>query len=303
MSQQAPHHIASISQLLKELRLPAPTHPLVSLVNYDEIVAGAPEKGKKISIDFYKISFKTRFNGRTKYGQGYYDFEEGGLAFLRPKQIVVTPEDLGQYTGIALYFHPDFIRNYALGTAIQRYGFFSYEVNEALFLSAKEKDVIARLLYNIGAELSNNIDAFTQDVLVSQIELLLNYSNRFYNRQFLTRKTVNNDIIARLNSILHSYFDAGNGLKGGFPKVQFITDELKCSQRYLSDMLRVHTGLNTQQFIQNAVVEKAKETLSTTDLSVGEIAHLLGFEHQQSFSKMFRQKTNQSPLEYRASFN
>jgi AraC-like DNA-binding protein len=297
------YHIKSISQLVRILGLPAPLHPLVTLVDYNYVSNEMFPKGQKVSLDFYKISFKPTFIGQIKYGQAYYDFEEGGLAFLKPKQIVYPPEDLASYEGIALYFHPDFIRNYPLGNTINQYGFFSYDVSEALFLSAKEKEVIANLLASIANELHNNIDNFSQDVLVSQIELLLNYSNRFYNRQFITRKALNHDIVTSLDNLLNKYFDEGNSLKNGLPSVKNISTELKLSPRYLSDMLSSLTGLNTQQYIQNTIIEKAKEKLSTTNLSVSEIAYELGFEQSQSFSKLFKTKTNVSPLEFRHSFN
>jgi AraC-like DNA-binding protein len=297
------HHIQSISQLVRELGLPAPLHPLITLVDYDQVSVEALKKGEKISIDFYKISFKPYYKGQTKYGRGYYDFEEGGLAFLKPKQIVFSPEDAGNYQGFALYFHPDFIRNYPLGKSISDYGFFSYEVSEALFLSAKEKVIIGHLFTNIASELETNTDSFSQDVLVSQIELLLNYSNRFYNRQFLTRKAVNHEIISSLDQLLNDYFNENKGLKQGLPTVQFISQSLKLSPRYLSDMLRSVSGQNTQQYIQQVVIEKAKEKLSATNLSVSEIAYELGFEHPQSFSKLFKSKTDLSPLAFRQSFN
>ena len=297
------NHLKSISQLVRILGFPAPLHPLIALVDYNNVSIEMFPKGQKVSLDFYKISFKPTFTGQIKYGQGYYDFEEGGLAFLKPKQIVFSPEDTESYQGIALYFHPDFIRNYALGKTINQYGFFSYDVSEALFLSAKEKEIIANLFATIADELNNNIDHFSQDVLVSQIELLLNYSNRFYNRQFITRKAINHDIITSLDKLLDNYFEQESSLKNGLPSVKYISTELKLSQRYLSDMLSSLTGLNTQQYIQNAIIEKAKEKLSTTDLSVSEIAYELGFEHSQSFSKLFKTKTNVSPLEFRHSFN
>ena len=297
------NHIKSISQLARVLGLPAPLHPLIALIDYNNLSIEMFPKGQKTSFDFYKISFKPTFIGQIKYGQGYYDFEEGGLAFLKPKQIVFPPEDIESYEGIALYFHPDFIRNYPLGKTINQYGFFSYDVSEALFLSAKEKEIIANLFATIANELHNNIDSFSQDVLVSQIELLLNYSNRFYNRQFITRKAINHDIITALDKLLDNYFKKENSLKNGLPSVKYISTELKLSQRYLSDMLSSLTGLNTQQYIQNAIIEKAKEKLSTTNLSVSEIAYELGFEHSQSFSKLFKTKTNVSPLEFRQSFN
>lgn len=297
------NHINSISQLVRILGFPASVHPLIALVDYNNVPIEMFPKGQKVSLDFYKISFKTTFKGQIKYGQGYYDFEEGGLAFLKPKQIVFPPEDIESYEGIALYFHPDFIRNYPLGKTIHQYGFFSYDVSEALFLSAKEKEIVANLFTTIANELDSNIDGFSQDVLVSQIELLLNYSNRFYNRQFITRKAVNHDIITSLDKLLESYFEEENSLKNGLPSVKYISKALKLSQRYLSDMLRSLTGLNTQQYIQNAIIEKAKEKLSNTNRSVSEIAYELGFEHAQSFSKLFKIKTNVSPMEFRKSFN
>jgi AraC-like DNA-binding protein len=297
------NHINSISQLVRILGFPAPVHPLIALVDYNNVPIEMFPKGQKVSLDFYKISFKTTFKGQIKYGQGYYDFEEGGLAFLKPKQIVFPPEDIESYEGIALYFHPDFIRNYPLGKTIHQYGFFSYDVSEALFLSAKEKEIIANLFTTIANELDSNIDGFSQDVMVSQIELLLNYSNRFYNRQFITRKAVNHDIITSLDKLLESYFEEESSLKNGLPSVKYISTALKLSQRYLSDMLRSLTGLNSQQYIQNAIIEKAKEKLSNTNRSVSEIAYELGFEHAQSFSKLFKIKTNVSPMEFRKSFN
>ncbi len=297
------NHIKSISQLMRLLELPAPLHPMVALIDYRNVPMEKFPKGQKISLDFYKISFKTTFKGQIKYGQGFYDFEEGGLAFLKPKQIAFSPEDTENYEGMALYFHPDFVRSYPLGKTINQYGFFSYDVSEALFLSAKEKEIIAGLFNSIDHELNNNIDSFSQDVLVSQLELLLNYSNRFYNRQFITRKAINHDIITALDQLLNSYFDQGDGLKNGLPSVKYISSELQLSQRYLSDVLRSLTGLNTQQYIQHVIVEKAKEKLSTTNLSVSEIAYELGFEHSQSFNKLFKIKTKVSPLEFRQSFN
>jgi len=303
--QQLPNinHINSISQLVRVLGVPAPLHPLIALVDYNNVSIEMFPKGQKVSLDFYKISFKPTFTGQIKYGQGYYDFEEGGLAFLKPKQVVFPPEDIDSYEGMALYFHSDFIRNYPLGKTIHHYGFFSYDVSEALFLSAKEKEIIANLFATIANELDNNIDGFSQDVLVSQIELLLNYSNRFYNRQFITRKAVNHDIVTSLDKLLNNYFEEENSQKNGLPSVKYISTALKLSQRYLSDMLSSLTGMNTQQYIQNTVIEKAKEKLSSTNLSVSEIAYELGFEHSQSFSKLFKTKTNVSPLEFRQSFN
>ncbi|WP_312334770.1 helix-turn-helix transcriptional regulator [Sphingobacterium sp.] len=303
MESQSVHHITSISQLVRELGLEAPSHPLVTVVDYSTVSTGVLVKGQKISLDLYKISFKPDFIGKSRYGQGYYDYEEGGLAFLKPRQIVFFPEDPNNFQGFSLYFHPDFIRNYPLGKTINYFGFFSYAVSEALFLSAKEIAIVANLFTSITHELDTNIDAFSQDVLVSQIELLLNYSNRFYNRQFITRKAINNDIVDALNKLLEVYYERGDCLKMGIPTVQYVSKELNLSQRYLSDLLQSVTGLNTQQYIQNVMIERAKDKLCTTDLSVSEIAYELGFEYPQSFSKLFKNKTSISPLVFRKSFH
>lgn len=293
---------SSVSQLMHYLEQPPPLHPLVALVNYDDVVLGAFEKNQKICIDFYKISFKINFKGHIKYGQGHYDFEQGGLAFLQPKQVVFSLENPDSYEGYALYFHPDFIRNYPLGSSIAKYVFFSYGVSEGLFLSAKEKKIVLNLFDTIAAELENSIEYFSQDVLVSQIELLLNYSNRFYNRQFITRKTLNQDVITALDHLLNEYFIKNISLEKGLPSVEYVSTQLNLSQRYLSDLLGSLTGENTQQYIQNKLIEQSKNLLSSTSLSVSEIAYSLGFEHPQSFSKFFKTKTNQSPLKFRASF-
>jgi len=181
--------------------------------------------------------------------------------------------------------------------------FFSYDVFEELFLSAKEKETMVNLFATIGGELENNIDRFSQDVLVSQIALLLNYSSRFYNRQFITRKNINHEIISRLDRLLEDYFTEHHGVKSGLPSVKYVADKLSLSQRYLSDMLRSLTGLNTQQYLQDKLVEQSKKMLSSTSLSVAEVAYQLGFEHPQSFSKLFKIKTGSSPLAFRHSFD
>ena len=296
------HHCDNISALMRRLEQPKPLHPLVALINYNHVKVALTDAGNKFSLDFYKISFKTGFNGKVKYGQGYYDFEEGGLAFLAPNQIVTMSADENEYEGYALFFHPDLIRSYQLGNTIHQYGFFSYAVSEALFLSEKEKVIISALFEAISKELDNNIDHFSQDVLVSQIELLLNYSNRYYNRQFITRKAVHNDLIGRMNTYLKDRFDSQKSLLTGLPSVQEVSDYLQVSPRYLTDMLKSLTGQSAQQHIHNQLVERAKDILTNTNLTIAEIAYNIGFEHPQSFNKLFKQKTNMSPVEFRESF-
>jgi len=302
-SAQTPIFYKNISELMKGMGLPKPLHPLVALVNYDVDKIRRDYAGQSFLIDFYKVSFKKDFKGQVKYGQGYYDFEEGGLAFLAPNQLVTMSGDETSYEGYTLYFHADLIRNYQLGNNIRQYGFFSYAVNEALFLSDREKKVVAALFDSIATELNNNIDAFSQDVIVSQIELLLNHSNRFYNRQFLTRKAIHNDLIRKMDSYLAERFDNSDTSLSGLPTVQEVSDYLQVSPRYLTDMLKSLTGQNTQQHIHNRLIEKAKNVLCTSQLSISEIAYQLGFEHPQSFNRLFKRFTNLSPGLFQQSFN
>ena len=225
------------------------------------------------------------------------------MLFKAPYQVSANAEIDQDHNGFTVLFHPDFLAGYSLAKKIKLYGFFSYSVNDALHLSEKEKATISSIFKNMEEELNNNIDDFSQDVVISQIELLLNYSNRFYKRQFITRKTMNNGLLQNLEEILDSHFNNDLSLKKGIPTVQFLAAKLNMSPSYLSDMLRSLTGQNTQQHIHNKVLEKAKEKLSTTNLSISEIAYDLGFEHPSSFNKLFKSKTNLSPLEFRQSFN
>lgn len=296
-----PLKIESISELHNILHLPKPRHPLLSFV---ETCKMDVEEARKISftMGFYGISYKEVIDGRMGYGQGYYDFDEGGMMFTAPNQIISSEPDT-KYKGFVVFMHPDFIRNYPLGQNIKKYGFFSYDANEALHLSEREKDTILGLFKNIENELNTAIDETSQDVLVSYIEVLLNYSQRFYKRQFITRKALNHDLLARMEQILDNYLNDDRGLNEGLMSVDYLASQIKVSPRYLSDMLRSVTGQNAQQFIHEKLIEKAKEKLSTTNLSVSEIAYELGFEYPQSFNKLFKKKTNVTPLKFRASFN
>lgn len=296
---------SSISALHRALGLPKPLHPLVSLVNYADIRMTPEDQARPLVMDFYKISFKSNFRGQVKYGQQYYDFEEGGLSFFAPNQVItptVAAED-EDYSGYTLLVHPDFLRPYPLGRTIKDYGFFAYAVAEALCLSEGEKTIIVALFTAIERELARNLDGFSQDILVTQIEQLLGYSNRFYHRQFLTRKAAHHDLVAQVEALLSQYLTTEQPLVTGLPTVQYLADQLRISPRYLSDLLRLHTGQNAQQHIQHHVVEKAKELLTTRALSVAEVGYQLGFEHSQSFNKFFKNQTAQTPLAFRQSFN
>lgn len=300
------NHIAinSISELHRLLGLTKPLHPLISLIDMGEVQSSGNADDAHFLLNFYGVSLKKNISGKLKYGQNYYDFDEGVLAMTAPKQILsVNSEDNYKVSGYWLVFHSDFISNYSLGKAIKEYGFFSYAVNEALHLSDKEESMLEGIFKNIEQEYQTSIDQFSQDVMVSHLELFLNYCNRFYNRQFLTRKKAGNDLLSKMEELLDEYFKNDKLIESGLPTVQYFAEIMNVSSNYLSDMLRTLTGQSTQQHIHNKLIEKAKETLTTTNLSVSEIAYQLGFEHPQSFSKLFKSKTNLTPIEFRASFN
>jgi len=298
-----PKIFQSISELHKAMGQPKPMHPLISVLDYGKAIFDPKDFEQGIILDFYKISFKTNFSGKLRYGHGFYDFEEGGMSFVAPGQILKMQEEEADYSGMSLNIHPDFIRPYPLNENIKKYGFFSYSAAEALYLSEKEKETILAVFANIQDELDQRIDNFSQDVIISQLELLLNYSNRFYNRQFITRKAVNNDVLSKLENLLEDYFNTEKPLENGLPTVQFVADELQLSSRYLSDLLRSVSGQNTQQFIHDKLIEKAKEYIAKGTLSISEIAYKLGFEHPQSFNKLFKKKTNVSPVAFQELFN
>ncbi len=230
----------------------------------------------------------------------------GSCFFMSPGQVFGIEFDKQQeptHSGWLLLIHPDFLWHTPLAKAIKQYEYFDYSANEALYLSEKEEATIINLVQNMEQEYRSNIDKFSQHIIIAQLELLLNYADRFYHRQFITRKITNHGMLNRLEDILTGYFGSDNLSKKGLPTVQHIAEALNVSPGYLSGLLKTLTGQSTQQHIHDKLIEKAKEKLSVTDLSVSEIAYELGFEHPQSFSKLFKTKTNLSPLEFRQSFN
>jgi AraC family transcriptional activator of pobA len=295
----------SLSDIHRAFGLPAPAHPSISLLDGATsrlITANIPSPHV---LHFYKISYKPSLETKLKYGQDYYDFDEGGLLFAAPNQLIGGNgnHDANACSHYTLLIHPDFFLNYPLAKKIKQYGFFSYTTNEALHLSETEREIIFSIFKILKDELNNRIDDFSQDVMISQIELLLNYANRFYKRQFITRKAVNHDLLRKLDELLDEYFTSGNSTNQGIPTVQYLSEKLHLSPSYLSDLLRSLTGQNTQHIIHQKIIEKAKEKLSATNLSVSEVAYALGFGHPQSFNKLFKAKTKVSPLAFRRSFN
>ncbi|PJJ84660.1 helix-turn-helix domain-containing protein [Mucilaginibacter auburnensis] len=295
-----PYLINSISEQHRLLGLSKPKHPLISVFTHEHTDYSRLIDLQHFTLNFYCISIKKDYDGKLKYGQRHYDFDEGMMAFISPNQLLMKLNSGSKPPGgMTLMFHPDFIAGTALAARIKSFHFFSYELHEALHLSESEEAVIEGIFNNIEQEYQSAIDGFSRDVMITQIELLLQYCSRFYARQFITRKVVNDELLIRMENLLNGYFEQHKGL----PSVQAIAAELNLSPDYLSDMLRNLTGQTAQQHIQARLIEKAKELLSTTTLPVSQVAYRLGFEHPQSFNKLFKNKTQLSPLEFRASFN
>ncbi|MBN8823926.1 MULTISPECIES: helix-turn-helix transcriptional regulator [unclassified Spirosoma] len=300
--------IKAIAEFHQFRGLPKPEHPLISVVDVALLKQLYEFEPTSLVFDFYSIALKRNFNGKMKYGQQEYDFDGGLMTFMSPGQVFSI--DAGKdgtgtrlQSGLLLLIHPDFLWNTALAKTIRQYEYFDYSVNEALFLSEKEETIIAGIMHSVQQEYHANLDQFSQSIIIAHLELLLSYADRFYHRQFITRKITNHKLLDRLEHLLFDYFNSDALVTKGLPTVQSISDALNVSPNYLSTLLKLLTGQSTQQHIHNKLIEKAKEKLSTTDLSVSEIAFTLGFEHSQSFSKLFKNKTALSPLEFRQSFN
>ncbi len=300
-------HFQRVGDYHKMANIPAPEHPLISLVDYSSVQYPEDIESIRWKQDYYTIGLKRNIPYKLFYGQQQYDFDEGVMTFIAPGQVMSlgTNPNLNskEPSGWLLLIHPDFLWNSGLAKQIKQYEFFGYTVNEALFLSEKEENMMLDLMENIRREYQSNIDKFSQKIVVSQLELLLNYAERFYERQFITRNITNHEVLGKLETLLTEYFKEESLIDKGLPSVQFVAENLNLSANYLSSMLKSLTGQSTQQHIQNKVIEKAKEQLSATTNSVSEIAYNLGFEHPASFTKLFKSKTEMSPMEFRKTYN
>ncbi|WP_419801459.1 helix-turn-helix domain-containing protein [Mucilaginibacter sp.] len=305
MNNRKLYTINTVSEFHRIAGLPKPQHPLISLVDYGLVEYQIEESEISWVQDLYCIGLKRDMQGKLNYGQSKYDFDEGLMSFVAPNQVVKLNISKSEKkpSGFLLIIHPDFIWNTVLAKTINNYKFFGYDVNEALFLSEKEEETLLGIFKGIEKEYQVGIDQFTQNIIISQIEVVLNYCERFYQRQFITRKKGSHQILDRLENILNQYFNSEDIISKGLPTAQHIALTLNISPNYLGSLLKSLTGQTTQQHIHEKLIEKAKEKLSATNLSVSEIAYELGFEHPQSFSKLFKTKTNQSPLAFRQSFN
>lgn len=298
--------IKSITEYHRFRGLPKPEHPMISLVDYSLLQFAEDSQSVNIVMDFYSIALKRDIGAKIYYGQQIYDFDEGLMSFIAPGQVLRierNPDSLNSGSGYLLQIHPDFIWGSHLAKNIKNYSFFDYSIHEALFLSDKEEAIILNIFENIRQEYHTNIDGFSQGLIVAQIELLLKYCERFYNRQFITRKISSHQMLTKVENFLNSYFSSEEQAAGGLLSVKNVADAMNVSSDYLSSMMKQLTGKNAQEHIHHKLIEKAKEKLAATHLSVSEIAYELGFEHPQSFSKLFKIKTKVSPLEFRKSFN
>ncbi|HAS41122.1 MAG TPA: AraC family transcriptional regulator [Microscillaceae bacterium] len=306
MKSSQPKRIKTISEFHKFRNLPLPEHPLISVIDYASIKNSSENNSISWVLDFYAISLKKSPYAKFSYGHQSCDFDGGSLFFMAPNQVFrveVNQNYTPMNSGWLLLIHPDFIWDTTLAKTIKQHDFFDYSVNEALFLSPKEESTINHIVQNVQQEYQTNLDSFSKQIISTHIENLLSYSERFYNRQFITREKTNHQILERLEVLLIDYFNSDDLVLKGLPSVQYVSQALNVSQSYLGSLLRVLTGQNTQQHIHEKLIEKAKEKLSTTNLTVSEIAYELGFEHSQSFSKLFKSKTQLSPIKFRQLFH
>jgi AraC-like DNA-binding protein len=294
-------HLQTVSDLAKLFNLGYNQHPLIAVLDFSKI-SEQVEEYSKISTDFYSIMFKNYCKNNIKYGRKAIDFQDGNLICIAPNQVIEIDsevEERADKMGWGLFFHPDLIRSTSLNEKIKNYSFFHYEISEALHLSDKEKNILFECIQKIQTELQENIDVHSQYIIVSTVELLLNYCSRFYGRQMITRSQTNKSIISQIETILNTYFSETNVKEKVLPSVAFLAEKVNLSPSYLSDLLKKETGKNAQEHIHFYLIEEAKTYLINTDKNINEIAYSLGFEYPQYFNKLFKQKTGKTPLEYR----
>ena len=276
-------------------------HPLVSVIDFSK-AEPIPPGHYRHCFGFYAVFLKDVKCGDLRYGRNYYDYQEGTLVFMAPGQVVeVEVKDKPQVPpkGRALLFHPDLLRGTSLGRNIAGYTFFSYEVNEALHLSEQERQVMMDCLQNIQSELKHAIDKHSRTLIVSNIELLLNYCTRFYERQFITRVNANRDVLAGFEHLLGDYFRDDRPEREGVPTVRWCAEQLHLSPNYFGDLVKKETGKSAQEYIQSKVIDIAKERIFDTSRSISEVAYSLGFRYPQHFTRLFKKVVGCSPNEYR----
>jgi AraC-like DNA-binding protein len=294
-------NITSISQLHQILGFSKPRHPLVSIIDYSTVANDPAHYNINIVSDFYSMSLKSPAPKSLQYGRQYYDFEEGSMFFIAPHQVLNVREfdAAAKYEGWGLFFHPDLIKGTTLETKIRKYNFFSYSVSEALHLSEEEKSTLSTIVSSIEKEYNAQTDAYSQELIVSAIDLLLTYCQRFYSRQFITRKKANNDVVANFERLLNDYFNCKNQDLPGLPTVEYFASRLNLSASYLTDLLKSETGKSTKEHIHLHLIDVAKIRLLNSNQTVSEIAYSLGFEYPQYFNRLFKSKTGMTAVAYR----
>jgi len=293
-------HSKSINDLHKNMGMDAPSNPHISIIDTKVLTYGKDSVGNRFSSDLYCIAMKDS-NCGIDYGRNHYDFNEGVLIFTAPNQIITLtkPQKLNEVEGWMLYFHPDLIRKHPLGKTIDKLSFFYYEVHEALHLSKNEQQTLNQISSLISSEISERIDTHSQNVLASHIELMLSYSKRFYDRQFITRSTNNLDVISKVEQLLRDYMSDMILYSENPPTIKYLSDHCNLSPNYLSDLLSRETGRSALDHINDAIIEKSKSILLNTDDSISGVAYSLGFNYPHYFSRLFKQKTGITPNEYR----
>ncbi|MDT0538937.1 helix-turn-helix domain-containing protein [Croceitalea sp. P059] len=298
-------HFKTLSAYLKYLELPPPEHPMLSVFAEwgDGFLPCPKESSPPITNDCYSISLKKVVKGEVNYGRTKYDFTNGALIFLAPRQVLQWDNSVVfEQKGFSINFHEDFLKGTELAQQIKKYGFFSYSVNEALHLSPKEEQQMETIVASIELEYQNNQDEFSKEIIISQLNTLLKYANRFYERQFLNRKEYSNDLLEQFNRQLSEFFDADEFLNSGIPSIKKVADSLSVSQRYLSDTLKKETGKTATEHLQLYLIDEAKNKLLKPNKTIAEVAYELGFEYPPYFSRLFKKKEGISPTEYREKY-
>ncbi|AEV32198.1 DNA-binding domain-containing protein, AraC-type [Owenweeksia hongkongensis DSM 17368] len=299
-------HFKTLSAYLEYLELPRPEHPMISVFTAmgDGFLPCPKASSPPITNDCYTISFKKFVTGELSYGRTKYDFTNGALFFIAPRQVLQWNDAaVFEQKGFSINFHEDFLKGTELAHQIKKYGFFSYSANEALHLSPKEEKQIEAIVQSIDMEYQNNQDEFSKDIILSQLSTLFKYANRFYERQFINRKELSNNLLEQFNQKLEEYFDSGKLQENGIPSIEQMAESLSVSQRYLSDTLKKETGKTSTEHLQLYLIDEAKNKLLDPNKSVAEVAYALGFEYPPYFSRLFKKKEGISPTEYREKYS
>ncbi|CAL2090525.1 helix-turn-helix transcriptional regulator [Tenacibaculum sp. 190524A05c] len=298
-------HFKTLSSYFNYLGLPRPEHPMFSVFNSkgEDYLPCPRESSPPITNDCYTISFKKFIEGDLNYGRTKYDFTNGVLFFIAPRQVLQWDSSaVFEQKGFSLNFHEDFLKGTELAQRIKKYGFFSYSTNEALHLSPREEKQLESIIDNIEIEYQNNQDAFSKEIIISQLDTLLKYANRFYERQFINRKELSNDLLEQFNIYLSDYFESGQLEDNGIPSIEQIANQMSVSKRYLSDTLKKETGKTSTEHLQLHLIDVAKNNLLQPNKTISQVAYELGFEYPPYFSRLFKKKEGISPKEYRKKY-